>query len=297
MTNLDIETFWAVVHHGTMTAAAESLYITQPTLSMRIRALEERVGTPLFVRGKGQRHIALTEAGQKFLTLAQRWQQLLAETDSLAELGQREYLRIAATYTTNQYILPPVYRKFLSLRLPVSLWIHTLRDVDSAQALLNHELDFALIDSNTVFNSQLEVRPIFRERFLLLSSPDSRYPAETDPAALDPANEILVTWDPDFIRWHDSSFGPGARPLLYADTLQAADFFPRTEDLWVAAPAIAAASLGPDQARVCRFTQAPPDRVNYLVTRRGEELPEPALIFLDALREHLLGWENVQVYL
>lgn len=43
MTNLDIETFWAVVQHGTMTAAAEALYITQPTLSMRIRALEERV--------------------------------------------------------------------------------------------------------------------------------------------------------------------------------------------------------------------------------------------------------------
>ena len=232
MTNLDIETFWAVVQHGTMTAAAEALYITQPTLSMRVRALEERVGTPLFVRSKGQRRIQLTDAGQKFLTLARRWQRLLSETDALSELEQRVYLRIAATYTTNQYILPAVYQRFLSLHLPVSLWIHTLRDVDSAQALLNHELDFALIDSNTVFNSQLEVRPIFRERFLLLSSPDSRYPAETDPAALDPANEILVTWDPDFIRWHDSSFGPGARPLLYADTLQAADFFPRTEDLW-----------------------------------------------------------------
>ena len=68
MTNLDIETFWAVVQHGTMTAAAEALYITQPTLSMRIRALEERVGTPLFIRGKGQRRIRLTAAGQKFLT-------------------------------------------------------------------------------------------------------------------------------------------------------------------------------------------------------------------------------------
>ena len=89
MTNLDIETFWAVVQHGTMTAAAEALYITQPTLSMRIRALEERVGTPLFLRGKGQRRIQLTEAGQKFLTLARRWQSLLAETDSLAELGRR----------------------------------------------------------------------------------------------------------------------------------------------------------------------------------------------------------------
>lgn len=159
MTNLDIETFWAVVQHGTMTAAAEALYITQPTLSMRIRALEERVGTPLFIRGKGQRRIRLTAAGQKFLTLARRWQRLLSETEALAELEQRTYLRIAATYTTNQYILPAVYQKFLAMHLPVSLWIHTLRDVDSAQALLNHELDFALIDSNTVFNSSWRYGP------------------------------------------------------------------------------------------------------------------------------------------
>ena len=162
MTNLDIETFWAVVQHGTMTAAAEALYITQPTLSMRIRALEERVGTPLFIRGKGQRRIRLTAAGQKFLTLARRWQRLLSGDGGACGLEQRTYLRIAATYTTNQYILPAVYQKFLAMHLPVSLWIHTLRDVDSAQALLNHELDFALIDSNTVFNSQLEVRPICR---------------------------------------------------------------------------------------------------------------------------------------
>ena len=212
MTNLDIETFWAVVQHGTMTAAAEALYITQPTLSMRIRALEERVGTPLFVRSKGQRHITLTAAGQKFLTLAQRWQQLLSETETLAELEQRAYLRIAATYTTNQYILPPVYKRFLALRLPVSLWIHTLRDVDITQALLSHELDFAFIDSNTVFDDRLTVRPAFREPFLLLSPPDSHYPEEVDPASLDVAEELLVTWDPEFIRWHDRWFGTGARP-------------------------------------------------------------------------------------
>ena len=235
MTNLDIETFWAVVQHGTMTAAAEALYITQPTLSMRIRALEERVGTPLFVRSKGQRHITLTAAGQKFLTLAQRWQQLLSETETLAELEQRAYLRIAATYTTNQDILPPVYKRFLALRLPVSLWIHTLRDVDITQALLSHELDFAFIDSNTVFDDRLTVRPAFREPFLLLSPPDSHYPEEVDPASLDVAEELLVTWDPEFIRWHDRWFGTGARPLLYADTLQAADFLPPAEGRWVAA--------------------------------------------------------------
>lgn len=297
MTNSDIETFWAVVQHGTMTAAAESLYITQPTLSMRIRALEERVGTPLFVRGKGQRRIALTEAGQKFLTLAQRWQQLLAETESLAELGQRAYLRMAATYTTNQYILPPVYKRFLTLRLPVSLWIHTLRDVDIVQSLLNHELDFAFIDSNTVFDDRLTVRPAFREPFLLLSPPDSRYAEEVDPASLDVADELLVTWDPEFIRWHDRWFGAGARPMLYADTLQAADFLPPTEGRWVAAPAIAAASRIGKGTKVCRFTAPPPDRVNYLVTRAGEPLSPQALRFLQELKDHLLTLDNVQVYL
>ena len=266
MTNLDIETFWAVVQHGTMTAAAEALYITQPTLSMRIRALEERVGTPLFVRSKGQRHITLTAAGQKFLTLAQRW-------------------------------LPPVYKRFLALRLPVSLWIHTLRDVDITQALLSHELDFAFIDSNTVFDDRLTVRPAFREPFLLLSPPDSHYPEEVDPASLDVAEELLVTWDPEFIRWHDRWFGTGARPLLYADTLQAANFLPPTEGRWVAAPAIAAASRIGKSARVCRFTSPPPDRVNYLVTRAGEPLTPPALRFLQELKGHLLAQDNVQVYL
>ena len=215
----------------------------------------------------------------------------------LAELEQRAYLRIAATYTTNQYILPPVYKRFLALRLPVSLWIHTLRDVDITQALLSHELDFAFIDSNTVFDDRLTVRPAFREPFLLLSPPDSHYPEEVDPASLDVAEELLVTWDPEFIRWHDRWFGTGARPLLYADTLQAADFLPPAEGRWVAAPAIAAASRIGNSARVCHFTSPPPDRVNYLVTRAGEPLTPPALRFLQELKGHLLAQDNVQVYL
>ena len=51
MTNQDIETFFAVLDHGTMTAAAEALFITQPSLSARLRALEDEVGPPLFHRG------------------------------------------------------------------------------------------------------------------------------------------------------------------------------------------------------------------------------------------------------
>ena len=148
-----------------------------------------------------------------------------------------------------------------------------------------------------MFDDRLTVRPAFREPFLLLSPPDSPYSEEVETSSLNVAEELLVTWDPEFIRWHDRWFGAGARPLLYADTLQAADFLPPTEGRWVAAPAIAAASRIGKSAKVCRFTSPPPDRVNYLVTRAGEPLPPAAAQFLQELREHLLALGNVQVYL
>ena len=74
MTDMEIETFLTVLRSGSMTAAAQALYITQPTLSARLQTLEDEVGTPLFVRGKGLRRLELTEAGTRFLPLAQRWQ-------------------------------------------------------------------------------------------------------------------------------------------------------------------------------------------------------------------------------
>lgn len=70
MTNPDIETFFAVLQHGTLSAAAEALYISQPTLTARMQALEGEVGAELFHRGKGQRRICLTDAGERFLPLA-----------------------------------------------------------------------------------------------------------------------------------------------------------------------------------------------------------------------------------
>ena len=70
MTNLDIETFWAVVQHGTMTAAAEALYITQPSLSARLKALEEEMGCRLVLRSKGQRSVELTRQGEEFISVA-----------------------------------------------------------------------------------------------------------------------------------------------------------------------------------------------------------------------------------
>ena len=50
MTFLEIEAFLKITETGSFSAAAEALYVTQPALGRRIRAMEEELGYPLFVR-------------------------------------------------------------------------------------------------------------------------------------------------------------------------------------------------------------------------------------------------------
>ena len=57
--------FLAVAREQSISAAAESLHLTQPTLSTQLKALEEELGKQLLIRGsKGSRKVLLTEEGQ-----------------------------------------------------------------------------------------------------------------------------------------------------------------------------------------------------------------------------------------
>ena len=240
MTTLDIETFFAVLDHGTMTAAAEALFITQPTLTARIQALEAEVGAALFRRGKGQRHITLTEAGQRFLPLARRWQNLLTETQTFSSAERREFLHIIAVYTANQYILPPVYQRFLERGLPVSLWVESMRIYETVAAVARGDADMAIVDGDLHYDLQIEARPLFRESFFLVVPMDLALPDTVHPSMLRVEDEILVSGQPEILQWHDCWYGMDARPLLYTDIPQLAETLPSCGRRWVICPAAAA---------------------------------------------------------
>ena len=80
--------FLAVAQARTISAAAEALHVTQPTLSRQMQELEEELGKTLFLRGK--RSITLTEEGTFFRKRAQEVISLLAKTT--AELRAPEAL-------------------------------------------------------------------------------------------------------------------------------------------------------------------------------------------------------------
>src|SRR6476659_1808805 len=63
----DLELLEAIDRHETLTAAADQLYVSQPALSQRLVRLEQRLGTPLFERG---RRLVPTDAGRRMLRAA-----------------------------------------------------------------------------------------------------------------------------------------------------------------------------------------------------------------------------------
>ena len=84
MTNSEIEAFLAVIHYGTLSAAAEHLFVTQPALSRRMKSLEEEIGYRLFQRRKGSREISLTREGEEFLAVAGKWKSLWEEIGAIS---------------------------------------------------------------------------------------------------------------------------------------------------------------------------------------------------------------------
>ena len=70
MTN--IHTFLRVAYCGSLTQAANELFVSQPTVTARLQQLEEEVGAVLIRRGKGVRALELTPQGKAFLPLAER---------------------------------------------------------------------------------------------------------------------------------------------------------------------------------------------------------------------------------
>ena len=284
MTDMEIETFLTVLRCGSMTAAAQALYITQPTLSARLQTLEDEVGTPLFVRGKGLRRLELTDAGSRFLPLAQRWQRLMAEMHGIAAAEARTHFRIGAAYTANQYVLPPVYKRFLERDLPVALRVETLSSQQAQEAVTRRELDMAIVEDDVGFNPELQVTPLFRESFYMICSEGSDYPELVNPHDLDMSQEINVSQRREV-------------PLLNTDTMQLADAWPPTRRVWAAAPAIAAEHMRrAGRAKICRFTAPPPDRISYLIAPRAVELPREAALFLEDLRWELQQHPDVTVY-
>jgi DNA-binding transcriptional LysR family regulator len=111
--NFRLVVFRAVAERLSFRKAAEELYLTQPAVSLQIKALEEDVGVQLFDRTGS--HIALTAAGKILLNYCEQVKTLLAQTEhEIAALSGEHSgeLALGASTTIAQYVLPRFLGEF-----------------------------------------------------------------------------------------------------------------------------------------------------------------------------------------
>src|SRR5207237_1492805 len=104
---VQVEGFLEVARRGSVSRAAEALFITQPTLTARLHGLERELGTKLFLRTP--RGMRLTESGKAWAPFAERAMRALNDgRDALAQAmtASAGHLTIGSALAVSTYLLP-----------------------------------------------------------------------------------------------------------------------------------------------------------------------------------------------
>ncbi len=295
MTQQGIEVFLAVARLGSVSAAAQALYITQPAVSRHLKALEEALGCTLVVRGRGQRRVELTGRGQDFVQVAEKWRLLWQEAQEVAGRDRTQTLRVASVGSLSSYLLPPVFRDFLAPGR--TLTFHHYHSQEAYDYVAQGLADLALI-SDHMYHPQVETVPALRSAMMLLTGPGLDWPDTVHPSRLDPSKELRLPWNPEYDLWHSFWFSAAAVPRAVLDQMSLLEeFFSWRDswwDSWAIAPALVAVPLSRKLGLTVRHLDSGPgDEVIYylLGPRRKEELTRS---FLDCLDRELKKRPEIQ---
>ena len=197
-----IEAFLSIVNNGTISAAANSLYTTQSSISKKISLLEEEAGVPLFSRGRGYRKVELTSYGESFLSIARKWEALNKEFDSIKYSSEIHEVSIGATDLVNRITLKELYTDILTNHTNYRLDIHNHHSAQIYKMMESRNLDLGYVNLLLPV-SNITVKKLFDERFVVLMHTKDKLPPAISYKDLDPAREIYSRWNDEFEIWHD----------------------------------------------------------------------------------------------
>lgn len=155
----DLEIFLAVARHLNFTRAGEQMHLSQPSVSVRIRLLQEELGVKLFEQvGK---KISLTEAGVVLEPNARRIVAAFEDTQlAIQELKglERGSLRIGASTTPGIYLVPRLVAEFKRQHPKVEIYV-AIKDTRRVEdLLLKNEFDFGFVGGHLI-GHEIEVIP------------------------------------------------------------------------------------------------------------------------------------------
>lgn len=189
-----IECFLTVAKLGSITRASAEMFLTQPTLTARLKALEEELGDQLFVRSKAG--MRLTEAGQEFIPYAERCvESIESGQQRLKELrsGTSGQLKIAALPRVSTYTLPTLLGKYTAEYPNVLVSVRTGHATDILEMVLREEVQLGL--GRHLDHPEIDNIPLYDEDLVLVVEPQHRFALEDSVSITEVAKENLILFD------------------------------------------------------------------------------------------------------
>jgi LysR family hydrogen peroxide-inducible transcriptional activator len=192
MTLTELRYIVAVARERHFGRAAEACFVSQPTLSVAVRKLEEEIGIPLFERGPNE--ISITALGERIVAQAQR---VLEEVEAIKQLAQQGKdpldgpLRLGVIYTIGPYLLPhliPALRK-RAPRMP--LLIAENFTANLSERLRHGELDVIVI-SLPFSEPGILTQPVYDEDFVVALPAQHAWAKKKSIKAVDLPQENLL---------------------------------------------------------------------------------------------------------
>jgi LysR family transcriptional regulator, transcriptional activator of the cysJI operon len=169
--NFRLKVFRAVAEHLNFRKAAEHLFLTQPAVTLQIKALEDDLGIRLFDRASNR--VCLTLQGTLLLRYAKKMAALASAAEQ--ELGAKEgkisgELSLGVSTTIAQYVLPRLIGAFLAEYPRVQLSLHSGNTEQIVDLLLNSKVALGLIEG-PARNRGVQADPFMQDELVLIVPP------------------------------------------------------------------------------------------------------------------------------
>ena len=165
MTHMDY--IYTVYQERSFTRAAEKLYISQPSLSLTIKKVENEIGSPIFERSG--KEVSLTPIGERYIKAIEEIMRIQArlsiEIDDILTLRNGKIIIGSTTFVASK-ILPGILKKFKEKYPEIEISIVVSESNELEGRLEENEVD-VVIDNANVFLEGCKYIPLLNERILL----------------------------------------------------------------------------------------------------------------------------------
>lgn len=282
-----LRAFCAVARTGKVTVAAEELFLSQPAVSLQIRALEEELDAVLFER-RGP-NINLTREGQDFYEMARPLVEGLDTLNGRFERQVRGDLEsgqvvIAAGESTIIYLLPPLVHEFRKRHPNIHVELRNVTGRDGLAMIRDDEVDFA-IGSMLDVPTDISYQPVYSYDPALIMPPGHELEARDNITLEDIAPYGLILPPKRLTTWRmiDRVFQQHKVPFKVALEVGGWEVIKRYVELDFGVSIVTGICLREDDRLVARnMSNFFPRRSYGVVMRRGKYLNAQAQAFLEA---------------